>query len=117
MTAYQDAVAVVSEAERTLIRAKWLICQEKAIERLSCFPGLGATPLFPLHPVIQIVVCDGALLGQARKHRTGARERWIAITDSGAREIGGFRTLGGAARALARAAGTRRYRRMRYLPQ
>jgi hypothetical protein len=105
VTLYQHADAVVREAELTLINAKWRVCQEQAVERLADNPGLGCAPLFPLCPVIQIVVCDGRLLGRARLHRSDGRARWIATAAPGALEVGTYRTLRGAALALARHAG------------
>jgi len=110
------AAAAVREAELTIINAKWHICQDQAIERLSRWAGLGCSPLFPRYPVIQIVVCDGELIGRARLHRSGGRIRWVATTAAQAHQIGEFRTLQGAARALATEAGLGRRLRVHYLP-
>jgi hypothetical protein len=96
-----EAAAAVRTAQLTVINAKWHICEEQAVERLRQVPGLACTPLFPGHAVIQVVACDGRLLGRARRHHEGR----IA-----AREIGAYRTLHGAARALARDEGMRRHR-------
>lgn len=114
---YQNAAAAVREAELTIINAKWHICQDQAVERLSRCPGLGCSPLFPRYPIIQVVVCDGELIGRARLNRSGGRIRWIATTAAQAQPIGAFRSLQGAARALAAHAGFARRLRVHYLPR
>ncbi|MEU6172262.1 hypothetical protein ABZ832_10045 [Streptantibioticus parmotrematis] len=97
--------AVVHEAQLTLINAKWHLCQDRALIRLRARSGLACAPLFPEHPVIQVVAYDGVLLGRARLHREGTTARWIATGAPTAHAIGSYRTLRAAARALARAAG------------
>ncbi|MEU6284401.1 hypothetical protein [Streptomyces sp. NPDC047028] len=106
----EEAVAALRTAQLTVINAKWHICEEQAVERLLHVQGLACTPLFPGHAVIQVVACEGHLLGRARQHREGRTVRWIAVPPGTAREIGAYRTLHGAARALARHKGVRRHR-------
>ncbi|MBB4790015.1 hypothetical protein [Streptomyces nodosus] len=105
-----DAVAAVRVAQLTVINAKWHILEEQALRRLAPLRGLACTPLFPGHPVIQVVACGGRLLGRARRHHSGRTTSWIAVPAGTAREIGAYRTLHGAVRALARHAGTSRHR-------
>ncbi|MEU9244456.1 hypothetical protein [Streptomyces sp. NPDC048385] len=89
----QEAVAVVRAAQLTVINAKWHICEEQALERLALISGLACTPLFPGHTVIQVVACDGRLLGRARHHRDGHSSRWLTVPAGSAHAIGGYRTL------------------------
>ncbi|GED89602.1 hypothetical protein [Streptomyces sp. 6-11-2] len=106
----REAVAAIRMARITVLNAKWHICEEQAVERLARVYGLACTPLFPGHPVIQVVACDGRLLGRARRHHGGHTARWVAVPVGSARETGTYRTLHGAARALARHHGIRRHR-------
>ncbi|MEU6497116.1 hypothetical protein ABZ890_43310 [Streptomyces sp. NPDC046984] len=106
----QEAVAALRVAQLTVINAKWRICEEQALRQLSRTGGLACTSLFPGHPVIQVVACEGQLLGRARRHQDGRSTRWVAVPVGTAHEIGAYRTLHGAARALARRAGLRRHR-------
>jgi hypothetical protein len=73
-------------------------------------------PLFPEHPVIQIVAFDGRLLGRARLHRTGTTARWIATAAPTAHQVGAYRTLPRAARAFAHDAGLPHHRHVTCLP-
>lgn len=113
---HEAAQAALREAHLAIVNAKWHICQEQALDRLSSCTGLACAPLFPDHPLIQIVACDGRLLGRARLHRTGSHVRWVATAATTTRQTGTYRTLPGAARALARAAGMPRRRRVTCLP-
>lgn len=106
----QEAVAALRVAEFIVINAKWHFCEEQAVERLAQVHGLACTPLFPGHAVIQIVACDGRLLGRARRHQDDRTARWVAVPTGTAHGIGSYRSLHGAARALARHAGVRRHR-------
>ncbi|MFI9627304.1 hypothetical protein [Streptomyces sp. NPDC052042] len=106
----QEAVAALRTAQLTVVSAKWHICEEQAVERLAPIHGLACTPLFPGHPVIQVVTCDGRLLGRVRRHSVDRTARWIAVPAGTAHEIGAYRSPHAAARALARDAGTRRFR-------
>ncbi|MEU6754873.1 hypothetical protein [Streptomyces sp. NPDC046685] len=92
---YDDtaAAAVVHAARLTVVNAKWHICEEQALERLSHVRGLACTPLFPGHAVIHVVACDGRLLGRARLHHNGRTARWLAVPAGTGREIGTYRTL------------------------
>ncbi|MGW5169817.1 hypothetical protein ACWEQU_03650 [Streptomyces nodosus] len=105
-----EAVAAVRTAQLTVINAKWHICEEQALERLADVRGLACTPLFSGHAVIQVVACEGHPLGRARLHHEGRTARWVAVPAGTAHEIGAFRTLHGAARALAHHAGAHRLR-------
>lgn len=105
-----EAVAAVRTAQLTVINAKWHICEEQAVERLTRIRGLACTPLFPGHAIIQVVACDGRLLGRVRRHHDGRSARWVAVPAATAREIGAYRTAHAAARALARRDGLRRFR-------
>ncbi|MEU6479192.1 hypothetical protein ABZ858_20345 [Streptomyces sp. NPDC047017] len=105
-----EAVAAVRTAQLTVVNAKWRICEEQAVARLAGTAGLACTPLFPGHRVIQVVACDGRLLGRTRRHDDGRTARWVAVPAGTAREIGAYRTPHAAARALARRDGTRRLR-------
>ncbi|WP_252396534.1 hypothetical protein [Streptantibioticus parmotrematis] len=105
-TEYEDAAAaIVRVAQCTIVNAKWHLCQEWAIARLAKHRGLACVALFPDHPVVQLIAYNGQLLGRARWHRTGTTARWIATQEPIAHEIGNYRSLHGAARALAQAAG------------
>ncbi|MFI9599671.1 hypothetical protein ACIHCX_07260 [Streptomyces sp. NPDC052043] len=106
----QEAVAALRAAQLTVINATWHLCEEQAVERLAHVRGLACTPLFPGHPVIRVVTCDGRLLGRVRRHRDGRTARWIAVPAGTARGIGAYRTAHGAARALSRDAGMPRHR-------
>ncbi|MET8631731.1 hypothetical protein [Streptomyces sp. NPDC004680] len=107
---HQEAVAALRVAQLTVISAKWHICEEQALRRLSRTSSLACTPLFPGHAVIQVVACEGRLLGRARRHQDGRSTRWVAVPVGTAHEIGAYRSLHGAARALARHAGLHRHR-------
>ncbi|WP_018549436.1 hypothetical protein [Streptomyces sp. LaPpAH-108] len=98
----RQAAAVLRVARYTVVNAEWRLREEQALRRLARTRGLAWTPLFAGHPVIQVVARDGRLLGRARRHRDGRRARWIAVPARTAHEIGAYRTLRGAARALAR---------------
>ncbi|MCS0603699.1 hypothetical protein NX794_21130 [Streptomyces sp. LP11] len=106
----QEASAVLGAARLATVNAKWRLCEEQALQRLYEVRGLACTPLFPGHPVIQVVACDGRLLGRVRRHHDGHRTRWIAVPARTAREIGAYRTLHHAARVLARRTGRGRLR-------
>ena len=108
--------ATLRAAQLTVINAKWHLCEEQALARLAACAGLACAPLFPKHPIIQVVAFDGRLLGRARLHRTGTTARWIATAAPTARRVGTYRTLRGAARALARAAGAPHHSRVTCLP-
>ncbi|WP_044370451.1 hypothetical protein [Streptomyces noursei] len=99
------ATAAVREAQCLIINAKWHLRQEQALARLAAHHGLACAPLFPEHPVIQVVAFNGRPLGRARLHHTDTTERWIATIAPTAHQIGAYRSLRAAARALARAAG------------
>ncbi|MFF9314068.1 hypothetical protein ACF1BS_24565 [Streptomyces sp. NPDC014748] len=105
-----EAAAAVSAAQLTVVNAKWHICEEQALHRLAGVSGLACTPLFPGHTVIQVVACDGRLLGRIRRHREGRTVRWVAVPADTAREIGAYRGPHRAARALARHRGLRSLR-------
>jgi hypothetical protein len=105
----QEAVAALRTAQLTVINAKWHLCEEQALGRLAQAQGLACTPLFPGHSVIQVVACGGRLLGRARRHHDGHQVRWVAVPAQTGREIGVYRTLHGAARALARHHGLHRH--------
>ncbi|MEU6606518.1 hypothetical protein ABZ922_15860 [Streptomyces shenzhenensis] len=106
----EEAVAALRAAQLTIVNAKWDVCEEQALQRLTHVPGLARTPLFPGHPVIQVVACDGQLLGRVRRHHDGRTARWVAVPARTGHEIDACRTLHGAVRALARHAGLRRHR-------
>ncbi|WP_236576570.1 hypothetical protein [Streptomyces sp. HF10] len=106
----QEAMAVLRAARLVVVNAKWHLCEEQALGRLAAVRGLACTPLFPGHPVIQVVAYDGRLLGRVRRHDDGRRARWIAVPAHTARELGACRTLHGAARALSRRSGHGRHR-------
>ncbi|MFT9821230.1 hypothetical protein, partial [Lysinibacillus sp. NPDC056185] len=78
---------------------------EQALAELAARPGLACAPLFPGHPVIQVVAYDGRLLGSVRRHTTGGVTQWIAVPATTAHEISPCRSVRAAARALAREAG------------
>ncbi|MER7967535.1 hypothetical protein ABTX35_00705 [Streptomyces sp. NPDC096080] len=103
----QEAVAALRTAQLTVIKAKWHLCEEQALGRLAQAQGLACTTLFPGHSVIQVVACGGRLLGRARRHHDGHQVRWVAVPAQTHHEIGAYRTLHGAARALARHHGIR----------
>lgn len=104
------AVAALRTARVTVVNAEWHLREEQALGRLARTGHLACTPLFPGHFVIQVVAVGGRPLGRARHHRDGRRARWVAVPAGTAHEIGAYRTLHGAARALARHAGLRRRR-------
>ncbi|MGM9439161.1 hypothetical protein ACTAF0_02340 [Streptomyces murinus] len=106
----QEAVAALRAARLVVVNAKWRLREEQALERLARVRGLACTPLFPGHPVIQVVAYDGRFLGRVRRHDDGPRARWIAVPAHTARELGAYRTLHGAARALSRRSGHGRHR-------
>jgi hypothetical protein len=113
---HDAAGAALREARSTVINAKWHLCQDEALARLATCPGLACAPLFPEHPVIQVVACGGLFLGRARLHRTGTTPRWIATAAPTTRPVGTYDTLSEAARALARAAGLPHFRQVTCLP-
>ncbi|WP_069816444.1 hypothetical protein [Streptomyces sp. TP-A0874] len=112
------AGAALREAELIAVNAKWRICEARALARLAGRPGLACAPLFPEHPIIQVVTLDGRQLGRIRLSRTGGPPRWIATPVGSAQEIGGYRSARAAARALARVhrRGLWRLRRVSCLP-
>jgi hypothetical protein len=115
----EAAGAALRAAQAAVTNAKWRLYQERALARLAREDGLACAPLFPEHPVIQIVACDGRLLGRVRRHRPAGRRRgarWIA-TGPDAHRVGAYRTLRAAARALARAAGLGPRHRVHRLPR
>ncbi|MGW4349979.1 hypothetical protein ACWEL8_33540 [Streptomyces sp. NPDC004690] len=105
-----EAAAAVNAAQLTVANAKWRICEEQALHRLAGVSGLACTPLFPGHLVIQVVACDGRLLGRIRRHQEDRMVRWVAVPTGTAREIGAYRSPHRAARALARHRGLRSLR-------
>ncbi|MFJ7280577.1 hypothetical protein [Kitasatospora sp. NPDC098663] len=115
-TSHDLAQLALAEARFILINAKWKLCQEQALARLAHQRGLACTPLFPEHPVIQVVAFDGRLLGRVRLHRDGRKTSWIATRPPLAHQVGAHRSLGAAARALAQAAGLPHRRRLARLP-
>ena len=53
---HSDAeIQVIREAERTVHREKWRICEERAAGDLAHTTSLRWTRLFPQSPVIQVV--------------------------------------------------------------
>nr|WP_187279126.1 hypothetical protein [Streptomyces lavendulae] len=106
----QEAMAALHAARLIVVNATWHLREEQALGRLAGARGLACTPLFPGHPVIQIVAYDGRLLGRARRQDDGHRARWVAVPAGTARELGAYRTLHGAARALSRRSGHGRHR-------
>ncbi|MET8405379.1 hypothetical protein [Streptomyces sp900116325] len=105
-----SAIDVIREAERTVINAKWHWCEARALEQLAAQPGLACSPLFPGHPVIQVVAYDGQLLGRVRRHTADGVTRWITVHADTAHELGARRSMRAAARTLARAAGKPHHR-------
>ncbi|MFE2373828.1 hypothetical protein [Streptomyces sp. NPDC059398] len=116
-TAESDAVkAAVRVAQSVTINAKWRLCEEEALRRLATCPGLACAPLFPEHPVIQVIAVEGRLLGRARLSRTGKATRWIATAADTGQQVGVCHTLRGAARALNRTCGRHSRLRVTCLP-
>ncbi|MFE3946793.1 hypothetical protein ACFXPV_33800 [Streptomyces sp. NPDC059118] len=101
----EAATEAIREANRTVINAKWHWCEEQALITLATRSGLACAPLFPDHPVIQVVAYDGRLLGRVRRHTADGVTRWVAVSAATAREFRPRRSLRAAARALAREAG------------
>ncbi|WP_019979853.1 MULTISPECIES: hypothetical protein [unclassified Streptomyces] len=97
-----ETVAAVRAARLIVVNAKWRLREEQALGRLAGVPGLARTPLFPGHPVIQVVARDGRLLGRVRRRHEGGTVRWSAVPAGAGREIGAYRGPRRAARALAR---------------
>ena len=79
---------------------QWASCERVAAACLERRRGLAWTAMFPS---VQVVTLDGRLLG--RIHSTGRRRHDAVTRDE--RRIGTFKTLRGAARALARDAAGR----------
>ena len=72
---HSDAeIQVIREAERTVHREKWRICEERAAGDLAHTTSLRWTRLFPQSPVIQVVAIDGVVVGQVRHNGN----RWLA---------------------------------------
>lgn len=67
-------VEVVRDAERTLYREKWRVCEERAAARLAPTSSVQWTRLFPESPVIQVVAVDGIVVGRVRHNGS----RWVA---------------------------------------
>lgn len=101
----QAAADALRTAEALIIRAKWCYLEEHALTRLQRHHGLACTSLFAEHPVIQVVALDGQLLGRVRLRPGAPRDRWVAVDTVHAHELGAYRSIHAAARALARAAG------------
>ncbi|MFJ6662714.1 hypothetical protein [Streptomyces sp. NPDC091383] len=73
----QEAMAVLHAARLIVVNATWHLREEQALGRLAGARGPTCTPLFPGHPVIQIVAYDGRLPGRARSD-TGFGACWFA---------------------------------------
>lgn len=67
-------IEVVKDAERTLHREKWRVCEERAAARLAQTSAVRWTRLFPESAVIQVVAVDGVVVGRVRRNGS----RWIA---------------------------------------
>jgi hypothetical protein len=107
-----DAGALaVNDAQTIVNHARWCIYEEQALARLVDVSGLSCTRLFPRSAAIQVVAVNGVWIGRVRHtnrdvtpFRTG---RWVAVPSGTGRELGCYRSLRSACRALARAAGQR----------
>jgi inorganic pyrophosphatase len=96
-------LAVVLEAQAVVLRAKWRVHLDVALDYLAALPGLTMAPVVANWQEAQVVAYDGTEVGCIYLKpgpATGRPPRWVAVPVDTTAPIGGFDTAEDAAYAL-----------------